>query len=117
MDDFDLTNEIPTVQQWIIHSLTGTNHQTEAEITDTITAATNPTDAAVRHAIALLLAGSLAAAEPEQPTTRRPDLPHTPGSAEGAAAAMDTINANLDELRRISGLPPAPTPEAGSHPH
>ena len=108
VDDFDLTTEIPTVHQWIIDSLTGHNPETEAAISHTLTTAPNPTDAAVRHAIALLHVGSLAA------TPAAADQPHTPGTADGAAQAMATLNANIAELRRLGGLPPAPE-ESGPH--
>lgn len=110
VDDFDLTTEIPTVHQWIIDSLTGNNQQTEAAISHTLTTAPNPTDAALRHAIALLHVGSLAAT----PATRPADQPHTPGTTDGAAQALATLNANIPELRRLGGLPPAPE---GSSPH
>ena len=109
VDDFDITTEVSTVHQWIIDSLTGHNPETEAAISHTLTTAPNPTDAAVRHAIALLHVGSLAA-------TRRADQPHTPGTTDGAAQAMATLNANIAELRRLGGLPPAPE-ESGPHGH
>lgn len=99
VDDFDLTNEIPTVHQWILDSLTGNNQQAEAAISHTLTTAPNPTDTAVRHAVALLLVGSLAA------TPAEANQPHTPVTAEGATQALNTLNANITELRRPGGLP------------
>ncbi|WP_232550275.1 hypothetical protein, partial [Propioniciclava soli] len=60
----------------------------------------------------LLHVGSLAAT----PATRRADQPHTPGTTDGAAQAMAPLNANIAELRRLGGLPPAPE-ESSPHGH
>ena len=43
-------------------------------------------------------------------------ISHTLTTADGAAQAMATLNANIAELRRLGGLPPAPE-ESGPHGH
>ena len=101
VDDFDLTTEIPTVHQWIIDNLTGHNQQTEAAISHTLTTAPTHRCRPAR---------SRSPRRQPRRHTRHPTRGSAthPGTTDGAAQAMATLDANTPSCAASADSPQHP---------